>query len=246
MSRRPSQDDPSTAATDLLASLRDGCAAERLEAVQQVRETLGGEALEPLCAALRDVRLPVRVVAAMELGMLGDARAIPSLREALRRSMYGGSASQHIRNNLSFVALWAFFWVLASTWILIHFPVWVGGMGALILGFLTRPGKYLTRSRRESRFAAAVAVALARITEQQVTPDVLGVTEELRILAGDRLHQEGMARELIRKAAERIEEATSDFRNLPLVSAPVAAGVEAQLPRVAEAPIGDPERLPRV
>src|SRR5687768_12680906 len=70
-------------------------AAARVRAARRLQD-YGPLALEPLCGALRDHELNVRVAAAESLGYIGDERAVQPLTEALRHCFVGQSAHRQL------------------------------------------------------------------------------------------------------------------------------------------------------
>lgn len=246
MSPSLEQNPAATPETDLIWKLRHGSDADRFEAVEEVRDALGAQALEPLCDALRDPCVRVRIEAALALGDLHDAGAVEPLLAALRGTISGGQAAWQVRKSLLLVAIWLLIWNGVLYLKVLADPAARGWMSGFTIALAAVPWDYLAGRRAASRFAAAVSLALAEIAEHQVTPELHGLAKELRLLATDRVQQDRMTRNLIREAAHRLEEATAEYRDLPFASTPALAGGADRLPRTAALPADNEASLPRV
>jgi HEAT repeat protein len=78
---------------ELEKALRRGRRSDKVAAAGRLREW-GPAAVPPLCEALRDRDLHIRVAAADALGEVGDERAIPALVRALKALFPAGSRSE--------------------------------------------------------------------------------------------------------------------------------------------------------
>jgi len=226
----------------------DRCEALRAEdpvARRQAARDLqahGETALEPLCAALADEELEVRLAAAEALGHIGDSRALQPLTGALQACFVGGSARRQLVSGL----------LILLAGLLLMCGVLIGSAllktGGIFWIFI-HLGRAIARSfeqrRTKSRLCGAITDALTRIAEQNPTPEVRALVPEFRAVAADSLQQDRATRDLSRRSAARIEALTEKLKDLPVSAA--APGQEvAALPTPAEAPQLEASRLPRV
>lgn len=215
----------------------------RVRVVRELAEGRGSEAIELLSLALRDPDLNVRVTTAQELGKLRDSRALEPLMAAFRRSVFGGAAQRQGRTG----KLVTLGWLLGFAVVIL---LLCSGRGtplalplAILLGGLR--ADYFRKRREQSRMQAAVGLALAEIVEHQAAPEVSPLADELRLLSRDGTQQEKASRLACRQAAERIEGAVAQYRDLPVAASGPELGSEAlPLPAAAERPEG--RDLPRV
>ncbi|HTE18393.1 MAG TPA: HEAT repeat domain-containing protein [Armatimonadota bacterium] len=214
----------------------------RVDAVRALRER-PTEAFVPLCDALRDKDLNVRIAAAEVLGELGDERAVQPLTEALRACFVGRSGRmQVITGVFAFVAAALFFVGIVFG----AFSLKFFGCAYFVLQLAAAPGKaYFKRRRSRSPLCHAITEALTRIADRHPTPELRSVLPDLRAVAADSLQQEKGTRAASRAAADRIDALTEKLQSLPLpATTPAPDG--ATLPRPADAPTPQVETLPRV
>ncbi|HTE16935.1 MAG TPA: HEAT repeat domain-containing protein [Armatimonadota bacterium] len=230
-----------------MARLRDGTPEVR----EPAASSLGGYpewGVEPLCGALQDPEVKVRVAAARALERLGDARAVGPLAEALRFGLVDESGRMNrIMGMIRFSAILV---LLAGIAVQLTAPQPEGVMiGAIQLLALT---VFWKRRRSRSKLRGAIAEALVRIAERQpgpelwcALPDLQAVEADLRAVAADVLEQEGSVRIASWEAVQRIEALTHRLKSLPLAASAPAPDA-AVLPVPAGAPTPDPGTLPRV
>jgi hypothetical protein len=229
----------------LLRDLREGATKQRQHAAQALRN-YGAAAVEPLCLALRDKDLSVRVAAAESLGLVGDERAVQGLMEALWQCFVGRSARWQIIAGVgvfitlflpSCIAIWAGrFWTF---WMGLGFSV----LGGMFTGM--HVGKYFVIRAAQSNVCHAIIAALMHIAECHPAPELRSILPDLKTLAIDVLQQDKQTRATSRQAAQRIEALTEQLKSLPLPAA-APAPAAATLPRTVDAPVQETERLPRV
>ncbi len=225
----------------LLHDLREGTTEQRQHAAQALRN-YGAAAVEPLCLALRDKDLNVRVVAAESLRQVGDERAVQPLMEALRECFVRRSVRWQIVIGmvvpiLQFALIaWALRLEQSGSWLI-----------ALILSLATGAAIVIYHAKYAPRDAVcrAITEALARIAECNPTPELRSIIPDLKAIAADGMNYGKQTRAASRQAAQRIEALTEKLKNLPLPAAAPAPDV-ATLPRSVDAPEQETERLPRV
>lgn len=230
----------------LLRDLREGTPEQRQHAAKALRD-YGAAAVEPLCLALRDKDLNVRVAAAESLGLVGDERAVRALMEALRECLVGRSAKWQIAAGI-LVAVVALVVLMAVVSVRLYFKVGIGGIGFYLLARALYRGvtSYYERRRDFSGFCEAVVEALRRIAERSPAPELRKkVVPELKAIAADVLQQQERTRTAARFAAWRIEALTEHLKSLPRPAA-ASAPDAATLPRAVDTPTQETERLPRV
>ncbi|MCS6859530.1 MAG: HEAT repeat domain-containing protein [Abditibacteriales bacterium] len=250
---------------DLLRDLREGTPAQRRHAAQALRDH-GAAAVEPLCHALRDKDLNVRVAAAESLGVIGDERAVQALIEALHAVFIWRSPQLQTMSGLlllpGFLMLSVVALLLAATGVagvqmlileqIGQFPS-AGAAATLGMIFGALSGCVILvmrdiiygKIRRQNLLCHTIIMSLMRIGEKRPLPELRNILPDLRAIARDVLrHGEG-TRAIARQAARRIEALTEQLKNLPLPAAAPAPDA-ATLPRVADANAPETERLPRV
>lgn len=185
----------------------------------------GDEALRLLCAALRSKDLPTCAAAAQALGQLGDLRAIPPLRDALRGCFTARSA--RVQRSLG----WLLVSILSTgylAWCLLM-PM----MKELRFLILVAPfagqvcAVYVVRRRRHSRQCATISEALLSIGERHPGPELQAMATELRVTGSDFIIQEKRTRDIVRKVADRIESLSARSRELPIVAAAPEPALES-------------------
>jgi len=224
------------------AQLRTGAKRARREAAATLRK-FGALAVEPLGAALRDRDLQVRIAAASSLGKIGDARAVEPLGRALR---HGATRRPgwHLAISVVIVAAAAAAWVgIALGFAALEQAALVIGCGSLFLAGVV--SEQFQAQRARGRLLREIATSLARISAAGPAPELRSLVPDLRRVSSDWLQQDEQTRRISREAAQRIETLTSDLKSLPVpVRAPGAS--EGALPRPADNPASEGERLPRV
>lgn len=199
--------------------------------------------LSALVAALESPQVHVRRAAAEALGELGDTRAVQPLLAALRRCFRHGNARYQRYIGVAAVAALVILALGLVTGVLAFqaFGV-IGGLVNLVASIVRG---YLKRSRANSPVVRAITGALARIAEQNPTPELSTAVADLEAVAADAVHQDRQTRTVSREAAEKIEALTERIKNLPLIAAPPETGT-ADLPLPAQAAEPRTEELPRV
>jgi HEAT repeat protein len=230
----------------LLRDLREGATEQRRRAAQALRD-YGAAAVEPLCLALRDKDVNVRIAAAESLGLVGDERAVQPLMEALRGCFVKQSAYLQLAAALLFIGLIVILWIGNILTSLIFSPSVISGvvrsgLVGIVVGFAI---PYYLQRRSQSKLCQAFTETLVRIAERNPTPELRNILPDLKAIAVDVLHQEESTRTTSRQAARRIEALTEQLKSLPLPAAAPAPDA-ATLPRTTDAPAQETERLPRV
>lgn len=199
--------------------------------------------LNTLVEALESPQVEVRRAAAQALGDLGDTRAVQPLLAALRRCFRGGNARYQRYLGVAAVAVLVVLALGLVTGVVALKAF--GAIGGMVnLGAAIVRG-YLKRSRANSPVVQAITGALARIAEQNPTPELSTAVADLQAVAADAVHQDRQTRATSREAAEKIEALTERIKNLPLIAAPPERGT-ADLPLPAQPAEPTAEELPRV
>lgn len=195
-----------------------------------------GRTQDALCRALKDPNPAVRADAARELACVGDASAVEPLVEALRHAT-GGPATVWVASTAMMVLIGLAALVVVGAF---YVSPWLGWVSLLACGVRCREQR-----RRLGELRAALALALAAITERQPCAEACNALPELRALSADLVAQDERARRTCEAAVRRIEAVTDDLRDLPIVAhSPAQAFDTLPLPAApAEAAPGD---LPRV
>jgi HEAT repeat protein len=231
---------------ELMTTLATGSAQERSSAAYELR-AFGAAAVEPLCAALQDKELPVRLAAVKSLGEVGDERAIQPIVAALREMFPGRSPRRYrtvgilaaITLPLSMVAYGA---VQLSEWGVP--PQVVTAACAALLALLVAGGRKSLRlislligdpTSANSGPCRAYSEALAQIAERCPAPELRKALPALNEIAADALQQSPRTRADSRRAAQRIEELTAQLDSLPVIAAAPSPDVET-LPRPSNGP----------
>lgn len=215
----------------LCQSLENHDPEVRAAAAQELRAHPGA-ATAPRCAALNDPDERVRISAAESLGQLGDPDAIGPLTHALRRSLVGGSGQRQLVAGLLLMLI-VFVLVGGYLWGAL---VWrMGGVMVISNVFARSVNRLARRRRARSETCRTISLALARIAEQHPSPQLREIIPELRALAADRIHQDQVARQASREAADRIDSLTERLKSLP-VSSSSDPGDSRSLPLVSGNP----------
>lgn len=217
----------------------------RSKAARQL-QAHGVNAIEPLCAALRDPQLRVRLAAARSLGEVGDERAIPALVAALRELFPGRSPRRYRAVGLLAAITFPLAGISYAVMQLWEWGVSPGNIAALFglaLVLLAATGK------KGLRVLAALSIprptqgdpclvfsqALSRIAERCPAPELREALPLLREIAADGLQQSRYTRADSRKAARRIEELTAQLNALPVIASAPSMDVNS-LPGAASGP----------
>lgn len=229
----------------LISRLHHGKVGARVTALSELRAKMGTRAAGLLCAALQDPHVRVRIAAATELGILRDPNTIQPLIQALRASRSPQSRfGFHLVDGLEKLC-----WLIAVG--LLFFRYWrlaaMAGGTAFVLRFIFRPmvEGFWWSEHDGGTLQAAIANALAEIAEHRPSPAAAAAVAELRSLCATELSEIAKPRDLCREAADRIEAATADYRQLPL-AAEAPKSHEDALPLPAQKPDFEAETLPRV
>jgi len=246
--RRPAEEEligriqnrPHTPREAVYHSLRHGPLATRLETARLLRRA-GPSAVEPLCFALRDRDLAVRIAAAESLGQVGDARAVQPLMEALRDSFIGRSGWQHLFIGGLMVVATILLLLLCMATAILTLSIDPFSLS----GSSSKSGDPQSAGCPQSALRQAVIRALVHIAERHPAPELRDVLPDLKAMALDVLQQEAGTRAASRDAARRIDALTEKLKSLP-VPASMPAMDASELPRPAGAPSADAKTLPRV
>jgi len=232
----------------LLRDLREGATEQRRRAAQALRD-YGAAAVEPLCLALRDKDVNVRIAAAESLGLVGDERAVQALMEALRECFVRRSAHwQMVVGVLAVLPPVILYVGCLLVGIALNFKhtVIAAWVFSSIFGVMFHAIRGYYKHRRSlSKVCQSVVEALTRLAERNPTPELRAVLPDLKAIAADVLQQARQTRAASRQAARRIEALTEQLKSLPLPAAAPAPDA-ATLPRTTDAPAQETERLPRV
>ena len=229
---------------ELIRSLDASSSETRAEAARVLR-SYGARAVEPLCRALQDQDVNVRIAAAASLGYIGDGRAVQPLTEALRRLFIGQSARWRLTlRNIGIGGAVSLGMGFLLGW---SIPVGVAAGYAVHLMLMSYAGRCSDFDGRPSHsgLCHTITEALAQIAEWNASPDMLAVVPDLKAIAADVLREEKQVRITSRQVAERIESLTEKLKSLPVAASTPDADTSA-LPRPAEAPAPNAETLPRV
>ena len=235
----------------LLRDLREGTTEQRQQAAQALRD-YGTAAVEPLCLALRDKDLNVRVVAAESLGQVGDARAVQPLLDALRDCFVFRSSRAHLIIGAICVLLAGMLWLSAviltmELGLSVFWRVLIKAVAVMVSLVPCIPLLFKFKATPEEfdRVCQSIIDALKRIAEREPVPELRAAIPDLSCLATDDIYQKRQTRNAAREAAQRIETLTEQLKSLPLPAAAPAPDA-ATLPRAVEANAQETERLPRV
>ncbi len=227
----------------LLRDLREGTIEQRQHAAQVLRDC-GAVAVEPLCLALRDKDLNVRVAAAESLGQVGDERAVQALIEALKMCF--------VRRVARWIRPIRLVVLLACIILLVAAPIggdsYVTKVTSLVIIIAitwTYVVRYYSQIRSQGKVCQAIVEALTYIAERNPTPELRAALLDLKAIAADGQQQDIHTQSAARQAAQRIETLTEQLKSLPLPAAAPAPDA-ATLPRAVDAPEQETERLPRV
>jgi len=209
----------------------------------------GSEAIEPLCAALRDRELRVRLAAAKSLGEIGDERAIPALVAALRELFPGQSPRRYrtvgILAAVTFpLAMICYGVMRLSEWSVP--PIGIAIIFGLMVALLAACGPRRLRALAELWIPSpsnhdpclVFSQALARIAERCPAPELREALPLLQEIAADGLQQNRRTRADSRKAARRIEELTAQLDALPVIAGAPSMDVDS-LPGASSGPISN-------
>lgn len=230
----------------LTASLKSVDTATRTHAVRELR-TFGTDAVKPLCKALRDRELGVRLAAAEALGEVGDERAIAPLVTALR-DLFPGSSPRRARtvgllaaitfplSMICYAAMRLYEWGVSPHGIMailgVALVLLVAGWSKIkpvVAFFAGAPGP------TDEGPSLVYARALAHIAERCPAPELRKALPILREIAADGIQQSRRTRADSRKAARRIEALTARLDNLPVVASAPSMNVDS-LPGASNGP----------
>ncbi|HTE16853.1 MAG TPA: HEAT repeat domain-containing protein [Armatimonadota bacterium] len=219
---------------ELLTDLKAGSSKVRESAARRLRR-YPEWAVEPLCTALDDRELQVRVAAVKALGRVGDERAVEPLVAALRACFVGRSGREQWLNRLLVLGggilllpLYIPFYALSQ---LCDKPLSLHDCWEIPRVFV----RGYQERRSQGRLCEAITQAVVQIAERHPTPELREVLPDLEAVAADIIQQEQSTRQKSRAAAARIEALTEKAKSLPMpASAPEPDG--DTLPRPAEAP----------
>jgi len=213
----------------------------RVRALRDLSRLPPEDALRPLCEALDDPLIAVRIEAAQALGRVGDARAVGPLVRALKRSSYGGAAVKQFLLGILLLPVFAL-WFLVG----LAAAVFLGDFGGNVLGFAASlPENYYGSRRSRSPLFSAITDALVQIAERDPSPELRRALPELQTIASDVLQHERSARSAYHDAARKIAGLTEKLQSMPLPAGAPAAD-PAQLPLTGSAPRQDSAALPLV
>jgi len=235
---------------ELVASLGAAETAARTNAARELQR-YGAAAIEPLCAALQDKEIRVRLAAAKSLGEVGDERAIQPLVAALRDLFPGRSPLRYrvvgILAAITFpIVSIAYGAVKLSEWGAP--PIAIGLAFAAIMGWLLSRGPVGARilltllgvpAPTDSSPCPVFSEALARIAERHPTPELREALPTLKEIAADNIQQDRRTRADSHKAARRIEALTAQLESLPVTASPPAACNAETLPRPSDGPVAN-------
>jgi HEAT repeat protein len=231
---------------ELTASLGAADTTARAKAAHDL-QAFGTAAIEPLCAALRDKEVRVRLAAAKSLGEVGDERAIQPLVAALR-DLFPGRSPRRYRTvgilaaitfpivSIAYGAVKLSEWGVPPTAIGVAFAIMIGLLLAsgpvgrwLLLTLLGVPRPTDTSP------CPVFSEALARIAERHPTPELREALPTLKEIAADSIQQNRRTRANSRKVVRRIEALTAQLEALPVTASAPVTDAEI-LPRASDGP----------